>query len=136
MAVEGVLTTIPGLEAGEDLSNDQYKFVKLTDDFEVKKAGAGEMAIGVLQNAPDNGEAATVAVFGKTKVKADGDTDTAISAGDAISSNSGGVAVKTGDATTDDSDRELGQALNGTSADGEVISAFINCVSGYDVSTT
>lgn len=49
--------------AGEDLSSDQYKFVKLNSSGQVVKAAAAA-AIGVLQNAPASGEPAEIALMG------------------------------------------------------------------------
>ena len=57
------------LLAAGDLSTYQYKFVKLSADNTVTYAGAGEAAIGVLQNKPSAaGQAARVRVFGVTRV--------------------------------------------------------------------
>lgn len=48
--------------AGADLSALQYSFVKLhTVQGEVVKCGAGERPVGILQNAPEDGEVAEVA---------------------------------------------------------------------------
>jgi len=59
--------------AGADLSGSQYCFVKLDSSAQVVLAGDGQDAIGVLQNDPASGEAATVMVgSGVTKVKAGG----------------------------------------------------------------
>lgn len=56
---------IYGYTAGEDLSSKQYHFVKFGADKEtVLGAGANERAIGVLMNAPENGEQAEVALPG------------------------------------------------------------------------
>jgi hypothetical protein len=64
---------IPGfsftLVAGEDLTSSQFCAV----DVEVSTGNVilptkGERAIGVIQNKPDDGEAATIVVTGVTKV--------------------------------------------------------------------
>lgn len=52
------------LIAGEDLSAAQYYAVKLNSSGQAVKAGAGENAIGVVQNAPKLGQAATVMTLG------------------------------------------------------------------------
>jgi len=58
-------------EADEDLTNDQYRFVVLTSAGKVRRNDSEtEVAIGVLQNAPDAGEAAVVRVSGTTKLQA------------------------------------------------------------------
>lgn len=60
--------------AGEDLTSDQYKFVmiELSSSNEVIKAGTpaaeGTHVIGILQNKPDDGEAATVVIGGTSKL--------------------------------------------------------------------
>jgi len=51
--------------AGEDLSDYQYHFVYLTDDNEVKHAGANKKTVGILLNAPEEGETASVALVGQ-----------------------------------------------------------------------
>jgi len=57
------------LEAGEDLSNYQYRFVHLADDDTVDLMdGATEISIGILQNAPASGETAVVRVAGISKL--------------------------------------------------------------------
>lgn len=51
--------------AGEDLSSDQYKFVKLSGDGKtVVGCGANERSCGILMNDPGNGERAEVALPG------------------------------------------------------------------------
>lgn len=61
-------------EANEDLSSDQYRFVVL--DPTTKKVrrpdSANEISLGVLQNAPAQGEAAVVRVEGISKIRAAG----------------------------------------------------------------
>ena len=54
--------------AGADLTGDQYKIVKLNASGQVVLAGSGELAIGVLQNKPNSGEAAQVRIFGLTRM--------------------------------------------------------------------
>lgn len=56
------------LPAGEDLTGKQYYFVKITNG-EVVLAGANEKSLGILQNAPDDGEIASVRVQGISKLK-------------------------------------------------------------------
>lgn len=57
------------LEAGGDLSSDQFKFVLIASDGQVDLAGNGTDATGVLLNKPDEaGKAATVAISGRVKV--------------------------------------------------------------------
>lgn len=64
------------ITAGADLSNSQYKAVKIDANGNVVLAGAGENAIGILQNAPEQGKVASVMVLGESKAVY-GDTVTA-----------------------------------------------------------
>jgi len=58
-------------EAAEDLSSDQYRFVVLNSSGNVRRPdSAVEVALGVLQNAPESGQAAEVMIIGKSKVVA------------------------------------------------------------------
>jgi hypothetical protein len=72
--------------------------------------------IGVLQNKPNTGQAATVAYFGKSKVVAGG----GCTAGEFLTTNGSGRAV---DAS--DGDQVFGRALDTVSNDGEVISCLL-----------
>ena len=86
--------------AGADLSARQYTLVTcngITADGEnrtVVTPAAGAKADGVLINNPGNTRAATVVVFGRTKVKAGG----AIPAGAEVQTNANGqvIAATTG----------------------------------------
>jgi hypothetical protein len=74
-AYEAILNEIPGLTASEDLSTYQFCFVKMSGDNTVAHAAHTERAIGILQNKPESGNAATVAGIGsvsKLKVAAAG----------------------------------------------------------------
>lgn len=67
--------TIPGLQAGADLSAKQYHFVKLdANGLVVACSATTDVPIGILQNAPDGtyNKAATVAVGGTSKLVAGG----------------------------------------------------------------
>ena len=58
-------------EAAEDLSDYQYHFVVLNTSGKVRLPDAeDEVAIGILQNAPESGEAAEVMIIGKSKLVA------------------------------------------------------------------
>lgn len=58
-------------EAGEDLSNDQFRFVVLGSDGKVRRPdSATEIPLGILQNTPDaSGKPATVRVEGTSKLQ-------------------------------------------------------------------
>jgi hypothetical protein len=54
--------------AAEDLTEDQYKFVVLTATNTVRRPDSEvEVALGILQNAPALGEAASVMIIGESK---------------------------------------------------------------------
>lgn len=60
--------------AGEDLTADQFRFVVLYDDAGTLKVrrpnSATEVAFGILQNSPEEGEAAVVRAIGISKLEA------------------------------------------------------------------
>ncbi len=104
-------------EAGADLSAKQYFIVKLNSDLEVILADdAADVMVGVLQNAPEEGESAEVRVInanGIGKVEVGGTT----AINDKLTTNSSGEAIT----TTTTTDRVIGICLE-VGADGEVIS--------------
>jgi len=58
-------------EAAEDLSDYQFHFVALNSSGNARLLDAeDEVAIGILQNAPESGEAAVVMILGKSKLVA------------------------------------------------------------------
>lgn len=104
---------IPGLVAGADLSAKQYHLVRLaTTAKTVLVAGAATgPIIGVLQNDPLSGEAASVVCAGMTKSIAGG----AISPGDLLTANSTGQCV----ATTTANNKVAGKALTAATTPGD-----------------
>lgn len=117
MAYQQAQTNIT-LKAGADLSAKQYFFVKIDTDGDVVLAGNGENAIGVLQNAPAEGEAANIAVAGVSKVII-GDT-TSLDSGSVISSDANGKATL-GVST----DFALAILIEDTTANDDVVSCLI-----------
>lgn len=116
MAVKNNQETVT-LEAGGDLSADQFHFVTMASDGQVDLSTNGADAIGVLLNDPEAaGRAAEVAIAGMTRVEAGG----GLPAGSLVASNAAGKAVvaTTGDAI-------LGIAVN-TATTGEVASILFN----------
>lgn len=104
--------------AENDLSSDQYRFVTLgTNANEVDAAGASDMIVGVLQNTPEAGEAASVRFGGTSKVEATG----AISKGDRVTADADGKAT----ATTTDGAEYGGIALEAAAADGDIIEVLL-----------
>jgi hypothetical protein len=61
---------IRSFEAAEDLSNDQYRIVVL-DTGKVRRPdhATTDLPLGVLQNAPASGEAASVMLMGISKIQ-------------------------------------------------------------------
>lgn len=55
-------------EADEDLSSDQFRIVVLASGKVRRPNAAGDIPLGVLQNAPASGEAASVMLIGKSKI--------------------------------------------------------------------
>jgi hypothetical protein len=76
--------------AGADLSASQYLAVKASTTVAntVGLAGAGEMVLGILQNAPGNGAVARVRLFGRSKWISSG----VIARGAALASDAAGKA--------------------------------------------
>jgi len=113
------------LVAAADLSSKQYMFVKLDSAGKAAAIAANtDRAIGVLQNAPTEGQEAEVLVVGGTKLVA----GEAIAEGAVLSTTSAGKAdsIAVGTATTQ---YILGTALTEVAADGEILTAVINCAS-------
>lgn len=109
--------------AGADLSAKQYHFVEMAADGTITACnGAGDLPIGVLQNAPLSGQEAEVLVVGGTKVVA----GEAVSTASIIGTSATGTAVAK-DTTTN---YRVGRVIDATgAADGVTVSAIINCAS-------
>ena len=105
MAIEHDLDNISRV-AGADLSSAQFKFVESNSSGTVTVTNAaGEYVLGVLQNNPTSGNAATVAVGGISKVVLGGnvtinDSIATDNAGKAVAASTGnkivGIAIKGG----------------------------------------
>ena len=109
--------------AGADLSAKQYHFVEMDSSGLVTACnGAGDLPIGVLQNAPLAGQEAEVLVVGGTKVVA----GEAVTTASIIGTSATGTAVAK-DTTTN---YRVGRVIDATgAADGVTVSAIINCAS-------
>jgi hypothetical protein len=68
MATENAVL-IRSYEAGEDLSADQYRIVRLSAGKVYRPDAATDHPLGVLQNAPAIGEAASVMLIGVSKIR-------------------------------------------------------------------
>ena len=111
------------LVAAADLSTKQYTFVKLDSSGTVVAAAAAtDIPIGVLQNAPTAGQEAEVLVVGGTKVVA----GAAIGEGALVGTSATGKAVALV-AGTDTTKYVVGTLLTESAADGNVVTAVINC---------
>lgn len=110
---------IPGLVAGADLSAKQYHVVMLVTTAKQVKASTGATAgnIGILQNDPASGEAASVVGGGMTKAYAGGN----INAGDFVTANTTAQCV----ATTTANNKTVGKALTGATA-GQLFEVFVS----------
>lgn len=118
MAVERPGATIPGVEASADLTGQQFRFVNVDGEDTVDLASAGGVAVGVLQNKPDVGQAATVWSDGSTtKVVAEG----AVPAGSnvAVGAAAGAVVAAAGNYIQ-------GRCINGAANAGELITLQIS----------
>ena len=127
MAYEGAQHKVPGLKAGADLTTKQYYFVKLSAANTVDVcSGATDKPIGVLQNTPDNGDAAEVCWCGVTKVSA----DAALTVGLLIGTSADGQAdAKT--PGTDTTEYVVGQVIEATTAAAGLATALINCANPH-----
>lgn len=111
-------------KASSDLSSNQYCLVKMSGSgtpHGVELTGADsstDVIIGVLQNEPDEEEAAVVRVLGTSKVKVDG----SVSIGDLV-----GVGTPAGYAHTADTDKDIyiGIALEEASTSGDIIEVLL-----------
>ncbi len=119
--------TVPGLSAAADLSgasggDKQYIVVRMAAATtvnicsEVLVSGALKSPVGVLQNKPKSGEAATIAYMGLSKVRGGG----TVTAGAFIAHNSSGMVV---DAVS--GDVVCGRALETATAANELVTALL-----------
>jgi hypothetical protein len=115
MATEQVLMCDNKL-AGADLSTAQYKIVKLSGANAVLASAAGELAYGVLQNAPVAGDAAGIAIGGRTKIQ----LGATLAAGAKFSTSAAGLAI-----AAISTHQVLGTIVEG-GASGEIGSAVID----------
>jgi hypothetical protein len=114
------------LIAGADLSTHQFKGVKLdANGAAVLIAAATDVPIGVLQNKPTSGQAATVRVTGVTKMLSGGTITAGGVTGRIRSSN--GTAIAAQALGTGPTEFILGQALQ-SNASGDVFKAIIDCI--------
>lgn len=115
------------LVAAADLSSKQYTFVKLDSDGKAAAAAAAtDVPIGVLQNAPTAGQEAEILVIGGTKIVA----GAAIGEGSLVGTSSAGKAVAL-TVGTDTTKYVAGTLLTESAADGNIVTAVINCATPH-----
>ena len=117
MAFSENMVTIT-LEAGADLSAKQYYFVAVDTNGKAVLTGDDGNTVGVLQNKPTSGQAATVCVYGVTKLYIG--TESGLGAGYNVGcdANSAGKVSDTGSF-------RMGVALQDPTADGDIVSILL-----------
>jgi len=109
------------LTAAADLSSKQYHFVKLASATTVNVCSAiTDLPIGILQNDPESGEVAEIAIFGISKAVADGTIAAARWIGTSADSQAAGITPG-----SDTTVYVMGQAIGAASA-GETFTMFLN----------
>lgn len=115
------------LPAAADLSAKQYYFVKIdTSGNAALCAAATDKPIGVLQNTPTSGQSAEVLVSGGTKIVASASIDEGSLIGTA---STGKADAKT--PGTDTTEYVVGTVILASGADGDLLTAVINCASPH-----
>jgi hypothetical protein len=103
-----------------DLSaaGNQFKYVKLNSSGKVVLSGAGENAVGVLQNTPNTNQVAVVKTYGLTKVRLGAD----LAQGDILASDASGKAKAAVTGRTNTSDAgAANDPLSGSFALGDLL---------------
>ena len=116
MAIEQSKTIIT-LEAAADLSAKQYFFVAVDTNGKAALTGDDGNPIGVLQNKPAAGEAASICVYGVTKLRIG--TESGLGAGYNV-----GCDANSAGKVSDSGSYRLGVSLEDPTADGDVISVL------------
>ena len=103
------------LEAAADLSGKQYYFVSVDTNGKAALTGDDGNPIGVLQNKPTAGQAATICIDGVTKVYVG--TESGLGAGYNVGCDSNSAAK-----VSDTGSFRLGVSLEDPTADGDIVS--------------
>ena len=114
MAFSETMKTIT-LEAAADLSGKQYYFVSVDTNGKAALTGDDGNPIGVLQNKPTAGQAATICIDGVTKVYVG--TESGLGAGYNVGCDSNSAAK-----VSDTGSFRLGVTLEDPTADGDIVS--------------
>lgn len=116
-----------GIEAGADLSGEQFQFVKVSGGKLAKVTGATDKPIGVLQeNDVTSGRIGEVVVFGPTYVVA-----ADVIAQDALIGTGADGRADTKIPGTDTTEYVCGRALEAAGAAGQQIQAVVNCITPH-----
>jgi len=90
MAYEASRICVGTLTASADLSDEQYRFAKISGANTVDVCdGTVDQPIGVIQNNPKSGESVELAIFGLSKVKSGG----TIAVGATVGTDATGEAI-------------------------------------------
>ena len=107
--------TIITLEAAADLSAKQYYFVSVDTNGKAALTGDDGNPIGVLQNKPAAGQAASICVYGVTKLYIG--TESGLGAGYNV-----GCDANSAGKVSDSGSYRLGVSLEDPTANGDVVS--------------
>lgn len=124
MATEGAFVYDESYKAGADLSAKQFLAMKVTAaDTATVVAAASDIPIGILQNKPTSGHAASIRMAGISKaVQAAG----TIAVSNYVGADSNGKMVKITPAASGSVESPaIGIALDAGTADGTVIRVFV-----------
>jgi hypothetical protein len=117
---------ITSVQAGEDLSDKQFYFVKFSGSTVVACSAATDVPAGVLQNTPESGQQAEIVVIGPTKIEA----DAALSVGYLIGPSADGQADRKIPGT-DTTEYVAGTVFEVAGAAGDIVRAWVNCAAPH-----
>ena len=114
---------IPGILAGASLTTKQYHIVTMASTAKevVSSTTTGDVAVGILQNDPADGEAANVCALGISRAIA-GTSNIVVN--DSLGANSSGVFDTSGGTVGDQ--YFVGRALEASTAIGDHIMIFVS----------
>lgn len=122
---------IPGLDislpAASDLSSSQFLAVKINSSGQIALAGAGDAAVGVLQDTPASGQVGSVRLSGVTRMVCGG----TVTAGDLVAADASAkakTAVKSSTNTADagaSADALIGSNVLGVALDSGTVGQVI-----------
>ena len=117
--------TCVSVEAGEDMSDWQYKVVFINTSGKAVQFddGGSEIPAGILQNAPASGEAAKILVAGVTRAIA----DSSFALQNLIGAKEGDGKLT----NTIASNYVVGQPLEAPGGDGEQFTCYVNFATTY-----